>query len=232
MSLLEKHEAHVWWANLNYPAAELANFFNVLAEDEKQRAERFHFLKDKNHFIIARGLLRKILSQYLAISPQDLQFQYTSYGKPTLKDYPDLQFNVSHSHGVALYAITREQAVGVDIEFTQRNCDIDAIAERYFSAEECRVIKNLTGSEKNQAFFNGWARKEAFLKALGEGLSYPLNQVEVTLMAGQPAAFVALHDKNLNINDWCLRALEVISGYAAALAVKGDLRRVVVMEFT
>lgn len=223
---LEKYEAHVWCADLNFSEEEIPKFFELLSEEEKNRAQRFHFTKDRTHFIAARSLLRKILAQYVNIAPEKLQFIYNAFGKPALQHHADLQFNLSHSHSVALFAITREQSIGVDIEFMERNCDIDAIVERYFSANEYLIIKNLSGREKIQAFFNGWARKEAFLKALGEGLSYPLAQVEVTLNSAIPAKIIALHDIKLNLVDWHLQALDPLPHYAAALVVKGNLQSV------
>jgi 4'-phosphopantetheinyl transferase len=223
---LAVHAAHVWWADLNKSADKLTKFFNLLADNEKKRAVRFHFEKDRNHYIVARGILREILSHYLAITPQEIVFSYTTRGKPIIDQQYNVQFNVSHSYGIALYAITREPAVGIDIEYKDRERDIDGIVERFFSSNEARVIKNLTGAEKLQAFFNGWTRKEAFLKALGAGLSYPLANVEVTLTSDQPAQFLALHDEQLNIKDWHLHAFEPVVNYAAALVVQGNLHKV------
>lgn len=228
--VLKPHEAHVWCAQLD--AAEVSTYFSLLNTEEKSRAQRFHFTKDQNHFTVARGLLRKILSQYLSTTPTELQFQYNPHGKPFLKNYPDLQFNISHANGMALYAITREESIGIDIEFMGRACDIDGIAERFFSANEYTTLQNVTGQEKIQAFFNGWARKEAFLKALGAGLSYPLAQVEVSLIPQQPAMLLALHDTKLDIADWHLHALEPYVDYAAALVVKGNLHTIQTMRAT
>jgi 4'-phosphopantetheinyl transferase len=223
---IDKYSAHVWCADLNKSANEIIELHAVLSEDEKQRAARFHFDKDRNHFVVARGILRQLLSRYIDVEPQKIIFSYSEHGKPFVDQQYNLQFNVSHSHGIALYAFTREPSVGIDIEYKDRQCDIDSIVERYFSSNEVHIIKNLTGTEKVQAFFNGWARKEAFLKALGQGLSYPLANVEVTLIPDKPARFVALHDEQLNINDWCLHALELVPNYAAALVVKGNLQKV------
>lgn len=223
---LEKNQAHVWYAELNRSDSEILQLLDLLSEDEKQRAARFHFEKDRNHFIAARGLLRQILSHYISVTPRAIHFFYGSHGKPELDPTYNLRFNVSHSHDMALFAVTREIAVGVDIERMDRQCDIDGIVERFFSQHEYAVIKNLSGTKKIQAFFNGWARKEAFLKALGEGLSYPLANVEVTLAADEPARFLALHDKNLSLVEWHLHALDVVENYSAALVIRGNLGNV------
>jgi 4'-phosphopantetheinyl transferase len=222
LPVLKKRQPHVWCASLERTEEELALFFAWLSADEQQRAQRFHFANDRAHFIAARGLLRNMLGGYLSIDPSAVHFSYNACGKPELTHFPALQFNVSHSHGAALYAVAQQQPVGIDIEYMKRACDMDAIVERYFSANEARTIKNLAGVEKTQAFFNGWARKEAFLKALGAGLSYPLNQVEVTLTAQEPAQFITLHDNEMNAADWHLQALTPLADYAAAIVIKGE----------
>jgi len=224
--VLKKHGAHIWCSTLDFSEKKSAAFFETLSDTEKQRARRFHFAHDRAHFVAARGLLRKILSTYLHCKPHHLRFNYNSYGKPVLTDYSNLQFNVSHSKGFALYGVSYEPAIGVDIEFIQANRDIDAITRRYFSADEYDTIKNITGTEKIQAFFNGWVRKEAFLKALGAGLSFPLAHVEVTLKSAEPAKFIALHDKKLDIAEWSLQALNPLLNYAAAVVVKGKLQQI------
>lgn len=218
---LKHQEAHVWFAELESTESELTVFYEILSGDEKARADRFHFAKDRAHFIVARALLRKTLAKYIDLTPETIQFHYTPHGKPEIATKYDLRFNLSHAHGKALIAVTREEAIGVDIEYIGRECDMENLAKRYFSAAEYVVIKNLKNTEKTQAFFNGWARKEAFLKALGEGLSFPLNQVEVSL--DQSAQLLALHDPNLKLTDWQLYDLPPIENYAAALAVKGKL---------
>lgn len=223
MQKLSPQEVHVWHTSFSdhLQHDEVAGFLTTLSSDEQARAQRFHFAKDRDRFIIARGLLRKILSHYLSVKPEQLQFNYNPYGKPELLNYTHIQFNLSHSHDIALFAIG-QQSVGVDIEYLGRTCDINAIAARYFSVEEYQTINSLAGNQKIQAFFNGWARKEAFLKAIGKGLSYPLNQVEVTLHPEQSANFIAFHDGEHTLSDWSLFALELKTNYAAALVTKGN----------
>lgn len=227
---LHVHQAHVWCATLDYTDDELATFANLLTPEEQARAARFHFDKDRKRFVIARGLLRKILSQYVNAEPQALRFDYTAHGKPELQQHSYLQFNVSHSHQAILYAVTRAQAVGVDIEFMYGKHDIDAIAKRFFAVQEYAQLKDLQDDDMRQAFFNAWTRKEAFLKALGSGLSHSLSQVEVTLLPKQLAEFVALHDLQQVVSDWSLRSLDILPDYAAALVVKGKLKEVTILQ--
>src|SRR5437899_88087 len=118
---LKKRHAHIWCAVLDYSDDQLANFFTLLAADEQTRAQRFHFDKDRSHFIASHGVLRKILSGYLNIAPQKLNFTYNEFGKPFLIDHPELQFNLSHSENIALVAITLNYLIGVDIEYMKRD---------------------------------------------------------------------------------------------------------------
>lgn len=166
----------------------------VLSADERERAARFHFLKDREHFIAARGLLRLLLSRYLDLPPQQLSFSYSPYGKPALageRDCTSLRFNVSHSHGVALYAFTLEREVGVDVEYIRQDVVGESIAEHFFSAQEVTSLRALPAGVQPQAFFNCWTRKEAFIKARGEGLSFPLDQFDVSLVPGEATALIS-----------------------------------------
>jgi len=220
---LANQEAHVWCANLDYSTADLAHFFALLSSKEKDRAQRFHFAVHRNRFTAARGLLRTLLGRYLQLPPQAIEFAYNEHGKPKLVTHPTLQFNLSHSQNVALFAFAYNFDLGIDIEFKKESRDLDGIAQRFFSTNESALLHSLTGAAKTQAFFNGWTRKEAFLKALGLGLSYPLKQVEVSMAATQPAQFIALHDKDLQLTDWFIYELKPLANYAAALVVKGKL---------
>lgn len=221
-----KQTAHVWCVALDFSQDILKTFLSLLSSDEQERAQQFRFEKDRNHFIAARGLLREVLSRYSNIEPQKLKFHYNIYGKPSLADYSQLQFNLSHSNGLALYALTLDNNIGVDIEFKGRECDIDAIAQRYYSPREYEILNKLSGTEKTDAFFNAWARKEAFLKALGQGISYSLDKVEVTLTADELARFVAIHDTAQDVSQWYLHALNPSPDFAAALAIKGHVDKV------
>lgn len=197
---------------------------HLLSADERERAERFHFRRDRDHFIAARGLLRLLLSRYLGLPPQQLSFSYSPYGKPSLaaeRDRARLRFNVSHSQGIALYAFTLEREIGVDVEYIRQDVVGESVAEHFFSAQEVASLRSLPAEVQPQAFFNCWTRKEAFIKARGEGLSFPLDQFDVSLVPGEPAALISTRNDLLEASRWSLQTLPVEEGYVAALAVEG-----------
>ena len=194
----------------------------TLSADERVRAERFYFEHDRKRFIIGRGLLRTILSRYLDIEPLRLQFCYQSHGKPVLADFGagKLHFNLSHSQGLVLYAVTGEQGIGIDIEYVRPLPEADQIVKRFFSARESAVFKALPTAQKPQAFFNCWTRKEAYLKAIGDGLACPLDRVEVSLTPGEPPRLLSIAGTPLD--HWTLQELTPACSYVGALAVRGQ----------
>ncbi|MGD0652454.1 MAG: 4'-phosphopantetheinyl transferase superfamily protein, partial [Verrucomicrobiia bacterium] len=184
-------EVHVWRATLDQTPSQIQSFLHNLAADEQARAERFYFEKDREHFIAARGVLRAILGGYLNRPPECLSFCYNSHGKPALAGESDgdaIRFSVSHSYGVALYAVTRGREVGIDIERIRFDLEVAEIAERFFSRREVAMLRTLPTEVQREAFFRCWTRKEAYIKARGEGLSLPLDQFDVSLAPGEPAA--------------------------------------------
>lgn len=223
--VLADDEVHVWEVVLDCPEEEILAFFALLSATEQGRAKRFHFIADYQRFTISHGILRTILAHYLNCHPQELQYTYSAHGKPELAGHPQLQFNLSHSQNRALIAVTWNTALGVDIESMVKPHDIDGIATRFFSTQESELLKKLTGQEKIQAFFNGWTRKEAFLKALGKGLSFSLKNVEVSMLPQEPAKFLAIHDDRLHLADWFLYDLSPIADFASALVVKGVFKK-------
>jgi 4'-phosphopantetheinyl transferase len=221
---LAEDEAHVWCASLEQAPPQLKAFLDLLAPDERERAERFHFEKDRHHFIVARGVLRDILSRYLDCSPASVRFSFNVYGKPVLAgeyEHAGLRFNLSHSQGVALYALTRAGEVGVDIEFLRDDFASLEIAERYFSRTEVALLRTLRPELRTNGFFNCWTRKEAYIKALGEGLSHPLDRFAVSLAPGEPARFLSIDDDPQALTRWSLVELHPARGYAAALVLDG-----------
>jgi 4'-phosphopantetheinyl transferase len=178
-----RERIHIWRLTLDQPSAQVLELFNTLAEDERARAERFCFEKDRRHFIVARGLLRQILSGYVGVEPRDIRFGYGDNGKPFLRnDIPtNLRFNLSHSDGLAVLAVTAGAEIGVDFEVIQPGRDMDCIANQFFSASEYAVLQNIPAANALETFYNCWTRKEAFLKALGSGLSTPLDNFDVPL---------------------------------------------------
>ncbi|HEY7414459.1 MAG TPA: 4'-phosphopantetheinyl transferase superfamily protein [Ktedonobacteraceae bacterium] len=217
-------EVHVWLAELEQPARTVQQLASVLSEDESLRARRFYFERDRRRFIVARGVLRRILGWYLDLPPALLQFTYGPRGKPSLlaaSGGERLRFNVSHSHELALYAVTRDRELGVDIEFMRPLDDAENIARHFFSASEQATLRSLPASLKHQAFYNCWTRKEAYIKATGEGLSQPLDEFDVSLAPGEPAKLLSVVGKPDEVRRWSFEALQPPAGYAAALAVEG-----------
>ena len=222
-------EVHIWHAALNQPAAAVGDLSRSLAPDETARAGRFHFQKHRDHFVVARGVLRALLGRYLNAAPAGLRFSYTHYGKPFLADeerHDGLRFNVSHSHERALLAFTRGREVGVDIEHIRPEVATEQIAERFFSAGEVAALRSLPADAQPRGFFNCWTRKEAYIKARGEGLSIPLDCFDVSLLPGEPAALLATRDDPAEATRWSLHELPAGEGYVAALAVAGHGLRV------
>ena len=218
-------EIHVWRASLDLPAIDLHQLQATLTADEIERAARFYFQKDRDRYIAGRGILRTILGRYLDIDPGEIRFDYGLYGKPALASSmhrQDLSFNVSHSHGLALIAIAAGREVGVDIEYIRPGVEIESIAQRFFAPSENAVIRALTGRQQRETFYNCWTRKEAFLKARGDGMTCPLDQFEVSVAPGVPAALISTHDDPRQAARWSLQELPVDPGYVATVAAEGN----------
>jgi 4'-phosphopantetheinyl transferase len=217
-------EIHVWRASLDRVREEAGRLFETLDPEERQRAARFAFERHRRRFVVARGVLRNILARYLSLHPGEIVLQFNEYGKPSLKagagGAPPLHFNVSHAEETALYAFSAELEVGVDVEYVRRDMSTAGIAEQFFSPEEVRAFRGLPEHLRTEAFFNCWTRKEAYIKALGKGLSHPLDLFTVSLAPGQPASLLRDETDPAGAGQWSLRELQVGPGYAAALAVR------------
>ncbi len=222
---LLENEVHVWRATLDCLPLHGQALQQSLSKDERQKSERFHFAHDRHHYVVARGLLRTLLGHYLHLPPAQLCFEYNPYGKPMLASTPaqaPLSFNLSHSGGLALYAFARNRAVGVDLERMRTDLDHEQLAEHVFSPNERREFHALPVDQKVEAFFNGLTRKEAYVKARGQGLTLPLDQFDVTLRPNQPARLLRTPSEPLAAQRWSLHALAVAPDYKAALAVEGQ----------
>ncbi len=221
--VLLKNVVHVWRADLNLPVWQIQQFATILSPDEQLRAQRFYFERDRNHFIAGRGMLRAILSRYLNLESAQLQFSYTSRGKPALAN-PGIEgtisFNLSHSNGLALYAIAHTPCIGIDLEYMRPMPEAEQLAKRFFSPREYAVISALPTDQKQEAFFQAWTCKEAYLKAIGDGLS-GLDKVEVSLVPGEPAALLSIQGDQAAASRWSLYQLSAVPGYMAAVAVEG-----------
>ena len=217
-------EIHVWRAFLEVPSTRLKSLHSILSDDEANQSVRYCFERDRRRFIIRRGLLRCILSRYLGQSPRALAFQCNNHGKPALASMsgaPSLCFNVSHSGELTLYAITRNREVGVDIEYVRPFEDAEDIVKHFFSSREKAEFGTLPARIKNQAFFACWTRKEAYIKARGEGLSYPLSNFSVSMIPDESAGLVEIKGDKNKKSRWTLKTILPGAGYVAAVAVEG-----------
>jgi 4'-phosphopantetheinyl transferase len=220
-TLLADGEVHVWEAHVGPEALEESERLGALCEHERTKAERFRFQKDRDLYVIGRSMMRKLLGGYLQCDPAQILFCYSPYGKPALLDEQrtDLRFNLSHSGEVVLFAATRGCDVGIDVEFMRAKAMEGTIAEEVFSAPELAAFNALPGGLKQRGFFNGWTRKEAFIKAKGEGLSMPLEDFDVSLDPREIARIVSIDGRDAELEAWSLRELEVGQGYVGALVV-------------
>jgi 4'-phosphopantetheinyl transferase len=214
----------VWRAATDQPAVRVESLYDILGSDERQRADRFYFEEHRRRFTVARGVLRQILGSYLHVVPRAVAFEYSEYGKPSVvkaANPHDIRFNVSHSNECALFAFTLGREVGVDVEYMRANLDVEAVARHSFSPWEMEVLCGLPVGQRHEAFFNCWTRKEAFIKAHGEGLSLGLNRFDVTLAPGEDAALRRFEVNPAELPLWDICALGAEVGYKAALVVEG-----------
>jgi 4'-phosphopantetheinyl transferase len=220
---LGSDEVHVFRAGLDQPAARLQSLFATLAADERARAERFYFQRDRSRFVAARGVLRTILSCYLALKPSELRFDYGAQGKPAVANSCGrmLRFNISHSYSLALVAVTWGREIGVDLERVSAEVAKEQVAERFFSPREVAELRSLPVERHTEAFFQCWTRKEAYIKARAVGLSLPLDQFDVSLVPGEPVALLSTQGDRDEASRWSLRELVPGPSYFAALAVEG-----------
>ena len=195
-------------------------FEAALNPAERVRRDRFYFAPDRQAYTVCRGALRLILGHALDRPPSEITFRLGPYGKPHLTD-GDLHFNVSHSGDLALIALSRDLPMGVDIEQERPLEDLFALAKRHFSPTERSTLRTLPPELQVPAFFRCWSRKEAFIKAIGLGLSFALDGFDVTLDPRAPPRIVEVRDARYGKTPWALRHLDIAEGYSAALVTDG-----------
>jgi 4'-phosphopantetheinyl transferase len=225
---LAPDEIHVWRANLDFEPASLRALETTLAPAEQARADRFRFPQDRNAFIATRGILRELLGKYVSRAPAELVFDYAGRGKPSLHAAPDqaIQFNVSRSHDLALLAFTSRRSVGIDVELVRPDFAATEIAQRYFSPQEIEELKSLPPQSLAEGFFLCWTRKEAYVKARGEGMQIPLNSFGVSLTPGQPARLESTDSAR-----WSLHSITPDPRYVGALVAEGKDPRIVYLDW-
>jgi len=219
-------EAHVWRLRLVQPAGELARLAATLSDDERARAARFYFERDRSAFTVVRGALRTLIAGYLGAAPGTLVFGYRDKGKPYLAaPGGDLQFNVSHSGDFALLAFTRGCEIGVDVERRRPMQELHSLARMSFSPDEFAALCRLPVAAQTDAFFACWSRKEAFIKVTGEGISQ-LAEFDVTLAPGEPMRLLRVNGVAPDALPWSMHELPAIADHAAALAIEARETRI------
>jgi 4'-phosphopantetheinyl transferase len=197
----------------------------LLSRDELDRAGRFRFERHRAAFTLSRGLLRVILANLLNLDPAAVRFAYGPHGKPAVLGGGRLQFNLSHSGGMTVYAIGEGLDVGIDVERIRPLRDLHGVARRFFSPAEYADLQSIDSARQEAAFFNCWTRKESFIKALGEGMAFPLHRFQVSLRPEEPVRLVAIDGSIDLAQSWSLHDIAPAEGYAAAVAVSaGDCR--------
>ncbi len=217
---LAPDELHVWQVSLDPPPEVAPGLESLLADDEHARADDFRFERDRRRFVVGRGILRTLLGRYVGAPAQELKFRYGTFGKPVL-DGGGPWFNLAHSGSVALFAFSASVEVGIDVERSPAPPDADLISERFFSPAEAAELRALPVSERASAFLACWTRKEAFVKARGDGLSLPLDAFDVGFAPGQPCRLLRTGWSAEEPGRWRLVDLsDPAEGYVAALAAR------------
>lgn len=230
---LSHDDVHVWRIDLDQPGEGVAALDGLLTAGERKRAAGFYWPRDRRRFVVGRGLLRVLLGRYLDVAPGGLQFAVNEHGKPFLAGAESgLSFNLSHSAGLALIAVTRSRAIGVDVERVRIDVDHRRLAKRFFSPAEVAQLDCLPEEARVAAFFHCWACKEAYIKGQGVGISLGLHNFDVTVAPDEPARLLATRPDAAEASNWRLEALHPAPGYAGAVAVRGHDWRLTCWSWT
>lgn len=216
---------HIIRLRLDLPTEQWLPLHDVLSEEERQRAARFRFDEPRRQFVTCRGTLRHLLASCCRVAPNDIEFKYGPHGKPTLANHPSdphvpgLEFSVSHSGSFGLIAVGVGKAVGIDIEEFSPGVKHHQLAERYFAPGEALELKRLPAELQLPGFYRAWTCKEAYIKALGTGLSHSLSSFQVSTDPSRPASLCQIEGQPCGPDRWTARALDVDARYAAAVMI-------------
>lgn len=225
--MLSENNLHIWSFKIPLSEGKITHYNELLSEDERERSQRFHFQKDRNEFVCCRGFLRESLSKYLMLSPAEIAFDYGKNGKPELSDNmgPNkIKFNLSHSKGYSLLAITKSCELGIDLEFKKSIPEMFDIAKELYTENENFILKN-SELESTNVFFTFWTRKEAIIKAVGQGLSAPLKMIDVS-DSSNIIVDNTYKSESLEFEGCSVRDLISPTGYAAAVAFWGNEKEI------
>ncbi len=224
--ILPDNQVHVWHAHIKAWERVIKPLHDILDGEEQARASRFKFPAPRNQFVISRALLRQTLGCYLGIEGRDVRFSYTANSKPQLDGNADLQFNLSHTEGVTVLAITSKRRVGVDVERIRENTEPLDLADRFFSRREVEWLRSQPASEHIPSFFNCWTAKESYIKAHGQGLSMSLGAFSVLPVAGSNRLQLRVDDDSEESDRWEMWRLDLGADIRAAIAVEGTGTRI------
>jgi 4'-phosphopantetheinyl transferase len=216
---LDQCDVQLVFSSLQADASLLHVLSGTLSSDERGQANRFVSIEHRDAYVVARGLLRLILSSALGCKPELVPIVYGQHGKPAIDGRADLTFNLSHSGNIVVYALSRRRQLGVDVEYVRPIQDLEDIARRFFCPAEYEQLLHISPEHKLRAFYNCWTRKEAFVKATGEGASHPLDAFQVTLLPGEPARFVSIDGRPGEHTRWSLHDISPSETYVSALAI-------------
>jgi 4'-phosphopantetheinyl transferase len=225
LSLPGENEVHVWTVLVSETLANLANLEGFLSLDEIRIAARLRRPVDRDRYVVAHGILRRLLGAYLSLAPEELVFTTGEFGKPAIvlgAKQPSLTFNLAHSGDIVLFGVAVDRRLGVDVEAIRSELDVMELAQSQFSTIEIDGLRSFSPNERIQAFFRGWTRKEAYIKARGEGLNFPLNRFAVTLKGEEVPRLQWVENEPEAPRNWSMFHLDLLPGYAGALVVEGQ----------
>lgn len=231
---LSRDEVHVWLSDVDVSDEKFAYLTSLLSRDELDRADRYVLSQHRKRYIVARGCLRKLLSGYTGVLPASIGFSYDAHGKPSLDGGTvgkTVNFNLSHSNRLIIYAVAVGRELGVDIEYIRRDIQVERIARRFFTEYEQKIILELPESARREAFFYCWTCKEAYIKARGEGLSISPDSFEVSFGPREPAALLNVYFDQREVKRWSMNHFVAQPDYVAALAVEKDNFRLLFWQF-
>jgi 4'-phosphopantetheinyl transferase len=225
---LAAKEVHLWLADLDQPEERVRRFAEYLTPEERARADSFRFTRERKQLVVGRGVLRVLLGRYLGLAPAQVPLCQEVHGKPVLAEpwAGWLHFNLSHSGALALYALARDGPLGIDLEQVRPLENVEAIAGQVLTESEKQAWRGLPQEDQLEALFRGWVRKEAYLKAIGVGLTKGLDQVAVSLEPGRSARLLDVDGQPEEASRWSMLSLAPASGYVAAVVTAVPARQV------